>query len=90
MKRLANIVGRRFAGLNHHDDMIDQSGENQCIRFLTLEVQRVDCLDCDNVGKVSHGFADLCFYYPHAFERYALDLSKHVTIQDAARRLSLS
>ena len=30
------------------------------------------------------------FSYGHAFERYALDLSKHMTIQDVARHLGIS
>lgn len=58
--------------------------------FLELEVQRVGCLDCDSVRQVPLGFADPRFSYPHAFERYALELSKHMTIQDVAHHLSVS
>ena len=58
--------------------------------FLELEVQRVGCLECRRVRQVSLGFADPRFTYTHAFERYALELSKHMTIQDVARHLSVS
>lgn len=58
--------------------------------FFDLEVQRVGCLRCGSVRQVSLGFADPRFSYTHAFERYALELSKHMTIQDVARHLSVS
>ncbi len=58
--------------------------------FLELEVQRVGCLECRRVRQVSLGFADPRFTYTHAFERYALELSKNMTIQDVARHLSVS
>ena len=60
------------------------------IIYLELEVQRVGCLDCDSVRQVPLGFADPRFSYTHAFERYALELSKHMTIQAVARHLSVS
>ena len=49
-----------------------------------------------NVGVVGRfvrrmlGFADPRFSYTHAFERYALELSRHMTIQDVARHLGIS
>ena len=58
--------------------------------FFNLEVQRVGCLRCGNIRQVSLGFADPRFSYTHAFERYALELSKHMTIQDVARHLGVS
>jgi len=60
------------------------------IVFLELEVQRVGCLDCDSIRQVPLGFANARFSYTHAFERHALELSKHMTIQDIARHLSVS
>ena len=60
------------------------------IIYLELEVQRVGCLECDSVRQVSLGFADPRFSYTYAFERYALELSKHMTIQDVAKHLSVS
>ena len=58
--------------------------------FLDLEVQRVGCLRCGNIRQASLGFADPRFSYTHAFERYALDLSKHMTIRDVSRHLGVS
>jgi transposase len=58
--------------------------------FFDLEVQRVCCLRCGSIRQVSLGFADPRFSYTHAFERYALTLSKHMTIQDVAKHLSVS
>lgn len=55
-----------------------------------LEVQRIGCLRCGSVRQASLGFADPRFSYTHAFERYALDLSRCMTIQDVARHLSVS
>jgi len=58
--------------------------------FLDLDVQRVGCRRCDAVRQVDLGFADSRFSYTRAFERYALELSKHMTILDVARHLSVS
>jgi len=58
--------------------------------FFDLEVQRIGCLRCGTVRQVSLGFADPRFSYTHAFERYALELSRHMTIQAVARHLSVS
>ncbi len=58
--------------------------------WFDLEVQRIGCLRCGTVRQVSLGFADPRFSYTHAFERYALELSKHMTIRDVARHLGVS
>jgi len=58
--------------------------------FFDLDVQRVGCLRCGTIRQVSLGFADPRFSYTHVFERYALELSKHMTIQDVAGHLSVS
>jgi len=58
--------------------------------FLDLEVQRVECKRCGKVRQAGLGFADPRVSYSHAFERYALDLSKHMTIRDVARHLGVS
>jgi transposase len=55
-----------------------------------LEVQRIGCLRCGSVRQASLGFADPRFSYTHAFARYALELSKHMTIRDVARHLGVS
>ncbi len=39
-------------------------------------------------GKFNIGFADHRRSYTHAFERYALELVKHMTIKDAASTLA--
>jgi transposase len=58
--------------------------------FLDFEVQRLECRRCGKIRQEKLGFADPRFSYSHAFERYALDLSKHMTIQDVARHLGIS
>lgn len=58
--------------------------------FLDYEVQRLECRRCGKIRQEKLGFADPRFSYSHAFERYALDLSKHMTIQDVARHLRIS
>jgi transposase len=58
--------------------------------FLDYEVQRLECRRCGKIRQEKLGFADPRFSYSHAFERYALDLSKHMTIQDVARHLGIS
>jgi transposase len=58
--------------------------------FLDLDVQRIACRRCDTVRQVELGFADSRFSYTRAFERYVLELSKHMTILDVARHLHVS
>src|SRR5438132_7033628 len=53
--------------------------------FLTLDVARVWCPACDSVRQVKVGFADPKKRYTRSFERYALELSRHMTIQDVGR-----
>lgn len=60
------------------------------IVFLDLEVQRIGCLRCGSIRQAPLGFADPRFSYTHAFERYALELSKHMTIRDVSRHLGVS
>ena len=58
--------------------------------FVTLDVARVCCSVCDNVRQVKIAFADPKKRYTRSFERYALDLSRHMTIQDVAEHLQVS
>ena len=58
--------------------------------FLDFDIQRLECRRCGKIRQEKIGFADARFSYSHAFERYALDLSKHMTIQDVARHLGVS
>lgn len=55
--------------------------------FLTFKVPRVLCFDCGKVRQVKIGFADPKKHYTRAFERYALELSRLMTIQDVADHL---
>jgi transposase len=57
---------------------------------ITLDVARVWCPVCDLVRQVKIGFADPKKRYTRSFERYALDLSRHMTIQDVAQHLQVS
>src|SRR5438874_1234243 len=58
--------------------------------FVTVDVARVWCPLCDHVRQVKIGFADPKKRYPRSFERYALDLSRPMTIQDVAEHLQVS
>jgi transposase len=57
---------------------------------ITLEVARVWCPACDCVRQVKIGFADPRKRYTRSFERYVLELSRHMTIQDVAQHLQVS
>jgi transposase len=57
------------------------------IRF---KVPRVLCFDCGRARQIKLGFADPKKQYTRAFERYALDLSRHMTIRDVAEHLRVS
>lgn len=56
---------------------------------LQLKVPRVLCLDCHKVRQVKLGFADPKKHYTRSFERYALELSRRMTIKDVARHLQV-
>jgi len=55
--------------------------------FLRFAVPRVLCFDCGQIRQVKVPFAEPRRSYTRAFERYALELSRHMTIQDVARHL---
>lgn len=55
-----------------------------------LKVPRVHCWTCGKIRQVKIGFADPKKQYTRALERYALDLSQHMTIKDVAEHLQLS
>ena len=58
--------------------------------YLRMAVPRVECCRCHLVRQVKIGFADPRVTYSHAFERYALELSQYMTIQDVASHLCIS
>ena len=58
--------------------------------WFLLAVQRVECLACGLVRQVKIGFADPRRSYTKVFERYTLELSRCMTIQDTAHHLGIS
>jgi transposase len=57
--------------------------------IVCLPVPRVRCLRCDHVRQVKIPFAEPRRHYTRAFERYVLELSQHMTIQDVARHVQV-
>jgi transposase len=55
--------------------------------FLEFKVPRVLCFSCTKVRQVKIGFAEPKKHYTRSFARYALDLCRHMTIQDVADHL---
>ncbi len=58
--------------------------------FIALPVQRLGCLLCGAVRQGDVAFADPRRSYTRAFERYALELSQHMTIKAVANHLGIS
>jgi len=58
--------------------------------WIRLAIQRVHCMLCCLVRQVKIHFADPRRSYTKAFERYALALSRCMTIKDVARHLGVS
>jgi transposase len=63
-------------------------GRKQTAVFLT--VPRVECQVCHVTRQVEVPFAEPRRRHTRAFERYALDLGQHMTIQDVAQHLGVS
>ena len=57
--------------------------------FIELPVQRVECLKCGVVRQVNIQFAKQRRSYTKGFERFALDLSRHMTIRAVAQHLNV-
>jgi transposase len=57
---------------------------------VVLPIPRVECRACGVVRQVEVPFADPRRTYTKAFERYALELSRRMTIRDVARHLNVS
>jgi len=55
--------------------------------FIEFKVPRVLCFGCGKVRQAKIGFADPKKHYTRAFARYALELSRLMTIQDVADHL---
>jgi transposase len=58
--------------------------------FITLPVPRVFCRKCGLTRQTRLDFADPRRTYTKAFERYALELSRCMTIQDVAHHMGVS
>jgi transposase len=56
---------------------------------ITLAIPRVACPACDVVRQTPLNFADPRRSYTRSFERYALELSRLMTIQDVAQHLQV-
>jgi transposase len=81
------------------DNVWAQGGVDRCFRglpignqptLIELKVPRVLCFDCDKVRQVNVPFADPKKHYTRSFERYALELSRRMTIKDVADHLLAS
>jgi transposase len=81
------------------DEVWSQGGSKRTFRtvpigakpvLLEFKVPRVLCFNCGSVRQINLAFADPKKHYTRTFERYALDLSKHMTIQDVAQHLGVS
>jgi transposase len=57
--------------------------------IVALPIPRVECPACGGVRQVLVSFADPRRTYTRAFERYALGLSRSMTIRDVARHLGV-
>ena len=58
--------------------------------WIVLAIQRVSCMACGLLRQSKLGFANPRRSYTKSFERYALDLSRHMTILDVAHHLGVS
>jgi transposase len=58
--------------------------------YLDLAVPRVQCGSCGAIRQVHIGFAATRVRYTKSFERYALELLRHMTILDVAGHLGIS
>lgn len=57
--------------------------------WIELSVQRLWCMTCNKTRQAQIAFAEERRGYTHTFERYVLDLSRHMTIKDVACHLGV-
>jgi transposase len=57
--------------------------------WVEVNIPRVECRNCGLIRQVRLSFADARYSYTRSFERYVLELSKAMTIQDVARHLNV-
>lgn len=58
--------------------------------WISLAIQRVYCMTCHVIRQVKVNFAQKRRSYTNSFERYALQLSRYMTIKDVANHLHIS
>lgn len=58
--------------------------------YIRLDIPRVFCRSCNTVRQISLDFADARFTYTKSFARYAMELSRHMTIKDVSTHLCIS
>jgi transposase len=58
--------------------------------LIVLEVPRLECRKCGVIRQATIGFAEPRVSYTRSFARYALDLSRRMTIKDVADHLNVS
>ena len=56
---------------------------------IQMSIPRLECRKCTTIRQVAVGFADERRSYTRAFARYALELSRYMTIRDVARHLNV-
>ena len=56
---------------------------------IELPIQRLHCTECGKTRQAEVGFADARRGYTRSFERYVLDLSRHMTIKAVAGHLGV-
>jgi transposase len=59
------------------------------LTWVIATLPRVQCRDCGLVRQIDSGLAGPKRTYTHAFERYVLELSRYMTIQDVGRHLGV-
>ena len=60
------------------------------LTWVIATLPRVECRDCGLVRQIDSGLAGPQRTYTHAFERYVLELSRYMTIQDVGQHLGVS
>jgi len=60
------------------------------LTWVVAEIPRVQCRDCNVVRQIKIGFADTRRTYTKAWARYALELTRTMTIKDAADALGVT
>ena len=60
------------------------------LTWVIATLPRVECRDCGRVRQIDSGLAAPKRTYTHAFERYVLELSRYMTIQDVGQHLGVS